>query len=137
MKRLTRLPLNLARAALAIASPPHAGHGQHRARRYASRPLPRPDFVIIGAPKCGTSWLQRALAQHPDIVMVPDEIEYFSLISIFRSTGTSPISPAPLLQARKRPVRRAPLVRRARAIARSSSTGSACSTGLCRTRRSS
>jgi hypothetical protein len=40
--------------------------------------LPRPDFIIIGAPKCGTSWLQRVLAQHPDIVMVPDEIEYFS-----------------------------------------------------------
>jgi hypothetical protein len=40
--------------------------------------LPRPNFIIIGAPKCGTSWLQRALAQHPDIVMVPDEIEYFS-----------------------------------------------------------
>ena len=40
--------------------------------------LPRPDFLIVGAPKCGTSWLQRALAQHPDIVVVPDEIEYFS-----------------------------------------------------------
>lgn len=38
----------------------------------------RPDFIIIGAPKCGTSWLQRALAQHPGILMVPDEIEYFS-----------------------------------------------------------
>jgi sulfotransferase family protein len=41
--------------------------------------LPRPDFIIIGAPKCGTSWLQRALAQHPGILMVPDEIEYFSM----------------------------------------------------------
>jgi Sulfotransferase family len=41
--------------------------------------LPRPDFIIIGAPKCGTSWLQRALAQHPSIIMVPDEIEYFSM----------------------------------------------------------
>lgn len=41
------------------------------------RPL-RPDFIIIGAPKCGTSWLQSALGQHPNIVMVPDEIEYFS-----------------------------------------------------------
>ena len=41
--------------------------------------LPRPDFIIIGAPKCGTSWLQRALAQHPQILMVPDEIEYFSM----------------------------------------------------------
>jgi sulfotransferase family protein len=41
--------------------------------------LPRPDFIIIGAPKCGTSWLQRALGQHPEILMVPDEIEYFSM----------------------------------------------------------
>jgi hypothetical protein len=41
--------------------------------------LPHPDFIIIGAPKCGTSWLQRALAQHPNIVTVPDEIEYFSM----------------------------------------------------------
>ena len=43
-----------------------------------SKQLPRPDFIIIGAPKCGTSWLQGALNQHPDILMVPDEIEYFS-----------------------------------------------------------
>lgn len=41
--------------------------------------FPRPNFIIIGAPKCGTSWLQRALGQHPDILIVPDEIEYFSM----------------------------------------------------------
>jgi hypothetical protein len=41
--------------------------------------LPHPDFIIIGAPKCGTSWLQHALGQHPGILMVPDEIEYFSM----------------------------------------------------------
>jgi hypothetical protein len=40
--------------------------------------LPYPHFVIIGAPKCGTSWLQGALGQHPNVVVVPDEIEYFS-----------------------------------------------------------
>ena len=78
MKRLTRLPLSLARAAVAIASAPRAGYGQHRADSTRLAHLPRPDFIIIGAPKCGTSWLQRVLAQHPDIVMVPDEIEYFS-----------------------------------------------------------
>lgn len=44
---------------------------------FTARP-PRPDFIIIGAPKCGTSWLQAALNQHPHIKMVPDEIEYFS-----------------------------------------------------------
>ena len=41
--------------------------------------LVKPDFIIIGAPKCGTSWLQRALAQHPQILLVPNEIEYFSM----------------------------------------------------------
>jgi Sulfotransferase family len=40
--------------------------------------LSYPDFIIIGAPKCGTSWLQGVLAQHPNVVMVPEEIEYFS-----------------------------------------------------------
>jgi hypothetical protein len=45
----------------------------------ATERFPRPHFIIIGAPKCGTSWLQRALGQHPDILMVPDEIEYFSM----------------------------------------------------------
>ena len=38
-----------------------------------------PDFVILGSPKCGTSWLQSLLRQHPKILMVPDEIEYFSM----------------------------------------------------------
>ena len=37
-----------------------------------------PDFLIIGAPKCATSWLGGALARQPHILMVPDEIEYFS-----------------------------------------------------------
>jgi hypothetical protein len=41
-------------------------------------PLPHPHFIIIGAPKCGTSWLQGALGQHPNVIVVPDEIEYFS-----------------------------------------------------------
>ena len=39
---------------------------------------PLPGFLIIGAPKCATSWLQAALAQHPQVRIVPDEIEYFS-----------------------------------------------------------
>jgi hypothetical protein len=38
-----------------------------------------PDFIILGAPKCGTSWLQGLLRQHPSVLMVPDEIEYFSM----------------------------------------------------------
>jgi hypothetical protein len=44
----------------------------------ARGPLPYPHFIIIGAPKCGTSWLQGALGQHANIIVVPDEIEYFS-----------------------------------------------------------
>ena len=36
-----------------------------------------PDFLIIGAPKCGTSWLRVALAEHPDVIMVQEEIEFF------------------------------------------------------------
>jgi sulfotransferase family protein len=40
--------------------------------------LPYPQFIIIGAPKCGTSWLRGTLDQHPDILVVPDEVEYFS-----------------------------------------------------------
>ena len=70
------------------------GHQEARFDRAAAKlgHLHRPDFIIIGAPKCGTSWLQRALAQHPNIVMVPDEIEYFSCILTFRSSGISTIS---------------------------------------------
>ena len=44
----------------------------------AAGPLRYPDFLIIGAPKCGTSWLQGALGQHPNVIVVPEEIEYFS-----------------------------------------------------------
>ena len=40
--------------------------------------LPYPHFIIIGAPKCGTSWLRGTLDEHPRVRMVPDEIEYFS-----------------------------------------------------------
>lgn len=47
-----------------------------------------PDFLIIGAQKCGTSWLHRQLRQHPGVFMPPDkdapfffndddEIQYF------------------------------------------------------------
>jgi hypothetical protein len=78
MKRLTRLPLTLRERLWRLRH--RRMQDMASIERGATRlsHLPRPDFVIIGAPKCGTSWLQRALAQHPDIVMVPDEIEYFS-----------------------------------------------------------
>jgi len=37
-----------------------------------------PNFLIIGAPKCATSWLSGALTRQARILMVPDEIEYFT-----------------------------------------------------------
>jgi len=37
-----------------------------------------PDFLIIGAPKCATSWLRFALSQHPEIITIKEELEYFS-----------------------------------------------------------
>jgi hypothetical protein len=60
---------------------------QHRLRReirvhlskHGKNVRPRlPDFLIIGAPKCATSWLQSSLSLHPQVRIVPDEIEYFS-----------------------------------------------------------
>ena len=39
---------------------------------------PRPDFLVIGAPKAGTTALHAALAQHPDVfVSDPKEPKYF------------------------------------------------------------
>lgn len=43
-----------------------------------SNDLLLPDFLIIGAPKCATSWLHKAFSLHPGVRMVRDEIEYFS-----------------------------------------------------------
>ena len=36
-----------------------------------------PDFIIGGAPKCGTTSLHFILAQHPDIFLPDEEIHYF------------------------------------------------------------
>lgn len=39
----------------------------------------RIDFVGIGAPKCGTTWLSDCLAEHPEIGFAPDkEVYYFA-----------------------------------------------------------
>lgn len=38
-----------------------------------------PDYLIIGAPKAGTTWLASNLAHHPDIYLPPEkELKYFS-----------------------------------------------------------
>ena len=39
-----------------------------------------PDFIGIGASKCGTTWLHELLSQHPDVYMPTKrkEIDYFN-----------------------------------------------------------
>jgi hypothetical protein len=37
----------------------------------------KPNFFIVGAPKCGTTAMNDFLAQHPDIFMAKKEIHYF------------------------------------------------------------
>jgi hypothetical protein len=36
-----------------------------------------PDFIIVGAPKCGTTALDNFLSQHPDIFMTKKELHFF------------------------------------------------------------
>jgi hypothetical protein len=64
--------------------------------------LRRPDFFVVGAPKCGTTALDNYLAQHPEIAMAPKELHYFGsdlqhqafpgskedYLRLFPSTGT-------------------------------------------------
>jgi hypothetical protein len=59
--------------------------GERKKERFSRGPayehkgrLPYPHFIIIGAPKCGTSWLRGSLDQHPGVLVIDDEIEYFS-----------------------------------------------------------
>jgi len=37
----------------------------------------RPNFFIVGAPKCGTTAMNDYLQQHPDIFMAPKELHFF------------------------------------------------------------
>ena len=37
----------------------------------------KPNFFIVGAPKCGTTAMNDYLQQHPDIFMAPKELHYF------------------------------------------------------------
>jgi hypothetical protein len=41
-------------------------------------PLRGPSFFLVGAPKAGTTSMNRYLALHPDIFMAPKELHYFS-----------------------------------------------------------
>lgn len=38
----------------------------------------QPDFLIIGAAKAGTTWLQHCLRHHPDVYIPLDELQYFT-----------------------------------------------------------
>ena len=33
-----------------------------------------PDFIIAGAPRCGTTWLSHLLDRHPDVQMAKPEV---------------------------------------------------------------
>jgi hypothetical protein len=37
----------------------------------------KPNFFIVGAPKCGTTFMNDCLAKHPDIFMAAKELHYF------------------------------------------------------------
>ncbi len=40
--------------------------------------MPLPDFVIVGAMRCGTTSLYRYLGDHPDVTMAPKELGFFT-----------------------------------------------------------
>ena len=39
--------------------------------------MTKPNFLILGAQKCGTSWLRHKLSQHPDIFLSDEEVHFF------------------------------------------------------------
>ena len=39
--------------------------------------MKKPDFFIVGAPKCGTTAMDEYLRQHPDIFMSAKELHFF------------------------------------------------------------
>ena len=45
------------------------------------------DFIGIGAPKCGTTWLSAQLAAHPQIGFAPDKEVYYFADTILRRLG--------------------------------------------------
>lgn len=47
--------------------------------------MKKPNFFIVGAPKCGTTWLHHYLSQHPQVYMCnPKEPHFFNTDSKFR-----------------------------------------------------
>lgn len=37
-----------------------------------------PNFIGIGAPRCGTRWLSKCLSEHPQIALPPEEVYFFT-----------------------------------------------------------
>lgn len=63
-------------AAEPVQTPPLAPDAAPETASRASAPR-YPDFIIGGAPKCGTTSLHFILGQHPDIGLPDEEIHYF------------------------------------------------------------
>jgi len=69
-------------AVMATQTPPDPGGirretSRSGGRKFAARMDVRPDFFIVGAPKCGTSSLADYLGGHPDIFMARKEMHFF------------------------------------------------------------
>lgn len=39
--------------------------------------MPKPDFLYVGAPKCGSTWLFEALSDHPEVSLYPGKYTHF------------------------------------------------------------
>ncbi len=37
-----------------------------------------PNFIVLGAPRCGTRWLSQCLAEHPQIAVPSEEVYFFT-----------------------------------------------------------
>lgn len=46
--------------------------------------MPLPNFLIIGAQKAGTTWLQHTLRQHSDVYMPDEEVHFFDKAQHYR-----------------------------------------------------
>ncbi len=71
---LRRSPGTTALTGGSVAAEPAPGVVGERSERGAE---PRPNFFIVGAPKCGTSALYEYLAAHPDVFMSTEKEPHF------------------------------------------------------------
>ena len=53
----------------------------------------KPNYLVIGAAKCGSTTISELLGLHPDIYMVPDEVEFFASDKIYEN-GIAKIIPS-------------------------------------------